>query len=132
MGLDDEMVRMLVAYGSVVRVRQGWYALPHADPDAIRACRFGGRLACASALRFHGEPVEDDGVLHIEMPANAVGRALEGGRHSVRAHWPRHPSGGNRAVVDADAAWRQWERCVHGNHRRLARGGRIEGGEIER
>lgn len=111
MGLDDETVRLLVAQDRLVRVRQAWYALPDADVDAVRACGIGGRLACASALRFHGEHVDDDGVLHVELPANAVRRGLEDGGAFVRVHQPRRPSSGNRAVVDLDAARRQWERC---------------------
>lgn len=111
MGLDDQMVRIIVSYGGLLRVRQAWYALPDTHVDVVRACQVGGRLACASALRFHGEGVADDGVLHIEMPANAVARVPESGWANVRVHWPRHPSTGNRAVIDAEAAWRQWERC---------------------
>ncbi|MCP2369245.1 hypothetical protein BCL57_003431 [Agromyces flavus] len=111
MGLDDQMVRILVAYGDLIRVRQAWYALPGTQIDAMQACRIGGRLACASALRFHGEPIADDGVLHVEMPANATARELERGLGTVRLHWSRHPSAGNRAVVDVRAARRQWERC---------------------
>ena len=115
MGLDDEIVRIFVAYGKLRRVRQAWYALPDADAEAVRACEIGGRLACASALRFHGEPIGDDGVLHVEMPANAVARMPEGGWAGVKLHWPRHPSPGNRAVVVAEAAWRQWARCGRAN-----------------
>ncbi|WP_423190861.1 type IV toxin-antitoxin system AbiEi family antitoxin domain-containing protein [Agromyces ramosus] len=111
MGLDDEAVRNLVAHGRLIRVRQAWYALPGTDLDAMRACSIGGRLACASALRFHGDPVEDAGILHVELPANATARRLEGDWEHVRLHQPRHPSGGNRAVVDPSAARRQWERC---------------------
>jgi hypothetical protein len=115
MGLDDRTVRIVVAYGKLRRVRQAWYALPDADPDVVRACQIGGRLACRNALRFHGESVADDGILHVEMPANALSREPEGGWASVRLHWPRHPSPGNRAVVDAESAWRQWARCGRAN-----------------
>ena len=109
---DDELLRIMVRGGRrLIRVRQAWYALPDADPDAVRACRMGGRLACASALRFHGVPVDDDGILHVEMPANAVVRVSEGERATVRLHWPRRPSSGDRAAVDLEAACRQWRRC---------------------
>ena len=111
MGLDDKTIRIFVAHGGLLRVRQAWYALPDTHVDAVRACEIGGRLACASALRFHGVPVADDGVLHVEMPANAMARVPDCGSGSVRVHWRRYPSTGNRAVVDVDAAWRQWERC---------------------
>jgi hypothetical protein len=111
MGLDDQTVRIFVAYGRLLRVRQAWYALPDTHADAVRACRVGGRLACASALRFHGVAVADDGVLHVELSANAVARMPNQGWGTVRVHWTRLPSAGNRAVVDAEAARRQWERC---------------------
>ena len=111
MGLDDETVRVLVARDRLVRVRQAWYALPDADADAVRACAIGGRLACASALRLHGEPVDNNGILHVEVPANGMAREPRGGWGSVKVHWTRRPSRGNRAVVDLDAARRQWERC---------------------
>lgn len=121
MGLDDQTVRILVAHGRLIRVRQAWFALPGTHADAVRACRLGGRLACASALRLHGEPVADDGLLHVEMPANALAREPEQGWESVRLHWPRHPSPGNRATVDAGAARRQWERCGEQGHAASAR-----------
>ena len=111
MGLDDEALRILVAHGRLIRVRQAWYALPDTHADAIRACSIGGRVACASALSFHGEPVDDHGILHVEMPANGVVREPLGWLGSVKVHWPRRPSSGNRAVVDLEAARRQWERC---------------------
>ncbi|GAA1801731.1 hypothetical protein GCM10009749_07290 [Agromyces neolithicus] len=111
MGLDDQAVRIFTANGGLIRVRQAWYALPDTHAAAVRACEFGGRLACASALRFHGQLGEDDGVLHIEIPANSMARVPQSACGSVNVHWSRHPSAGNRAVVDAAAAWRQWERC---------------------
>ena len=111
MGLDDQTVRILVAHGRLIRVRQAWYALPETDTDVLRACSLGGRLACASALRFHGEVVDDAGVLHVELPANAVARRPGGDWDHARLHQPRNPSSGNRAVVDLCAARRQWARC---------------------
>ena len=117
MGLDDQTVRIFVAHGGLLRVRQASYALPGTNVDAVRACEIGGRLACASALRFHGEPVADDGVLHIEMPANGVAREPGHWEGRVRLHWPPHPSTGNRAVVDAEVAWHQWKRCGLAGHR---------------
>lgn len=111
-GLDDEMVRVLVGGGRLMRVRQAWYALPGTDSHAVRACRMGGRLACASALRFHGVAVGDDGALHVELPANGAVRWFEGGwEHVVRVHQPRRASPGDRAAIAVATARRQWERC---------------------
>jgi very-short-patch-repair endonuclease len=43
-----------IAAGRIVRVRQGWYALP-GTPDAhLRAWRVGGRLSCSIGAREHG------------------------------------------------------------------------------
>lgn len=43
-----------VAAGRIVRVRQGWYALP-GTPDAhLRAWRVGGRLTCSIGAQAHG------------------------------------------------------------------------------
>ncbi|GAA1059832.1 hypothetical protein GCM10009573_12580 [Agromyces bracchium] len=122
-GLDDETVRLLVGYRSLIRVRQAWYALPDTDADVLRACRIGGRLACASALRFHGEPVDDDGILHVELPVNASARLPADGREHVMVHQPRSASGGDRGVVELEAARRQWARCRHGT---VARGDSLE------
>ncbi|GAA1056520.1 hypothetical protein GCM10009571_15930 [Agromyces luteolus] len=110
-GLDDETLRLLVGRQRLLRVRQAWYALPGTDNDAVRACRIGGRLACASALRFHGEHLRDDGVLHVELPANGSARRLDGGVERIRLHQPRRPSSGDRAAVDVMTARLQWERC---------------------
>ncbi len=112
LGLDDMDIRISTWYGTLVRVRRGWYAQPHADPAAVEACRLGGRLACVSALKYHGEEVADDGRLHIEVPANAVPRPETVGNDAVRVHWARHPSPGDQAAVDAVAAHRQAGRCA--------------------
>ncbi len=111
MGVDDEFVRILVARGGLIRVRQAWYALPATHLDVQRACRAGGRLACVSALRFLGEEVEGDGLLHIEIAANALARRPDPESGQVRVHQPRRPSRGDRAVVAIDVARNQWEQC---------------------
>jgi len=111
-GLDDEMIRISVRYGALIRLRHGWYALPQLDREAALACVLGGRLACRSALRHLGlGGAETDGRLHIEVPGNAVSRVPVELRAAVRVHWARNASGGDRASVDAQAALRQAERC---------------------
>lgn len=111
MGLSDVDIRLFAGYGSLIRVRRGWYASPDADPLVVEACRFGGRLACVSALAFRGELVNHAGRLHIELPANAIVRVPDDQRARVRMHWARHPSPGDRAAVGVEAARRQALAC---------------------
>ncbi len=114
MGLTDVDIRMFAGYGSLVRVRRGWYATPDTHPDVVEACRLGGRLACRSALELNGEAHDDDSDddrLHIEGPANSVSRLAPDERDRVRVHWARRPSSGSRGVVSAEAARRQAVAC---------------------
>ena len=111
-GLSDVDIRMFVSYGSLVRVRVGWYVTPGAAAEVREAVRLGGRLACLSALLLGGAPVRDDGRLHIEIPAHAVRRPGAGDASAVRVHWTRRPSPGDRAAVDAASAWRVARTCV--------------------
>jgi very-short-patch-repair endonuclease len=53
-GFDDSDVRKEVRFGSLIRLRAGWYAIPTADPAVMHAVRMGGALGCVSALRWHG------------------------------------------------------------------------------
>lgn len=115
-GLDDVDIRMQTcSYGSLIRVRQGWYALRSTPSAVVEACRLGGRVACVSALRLHrGEPVDEsaDGVwLHIEVPGNSRLRIPEEERDRIRVHWARVRSAGSLGVVDVEAAQRQAARC---------------------
>jgi hypothetical protein len=111
-GLSDVDIRMFGSYGLLARVRVGWYVTPDVDPAVREAVRLGGRLACVSALRNRGAPVHHDGRLHIELPAHAVPRPGAADRSSVRVHWTRHPSPGDRASVDVPSAWRVARTCV--------------------
>lgn len=111
MGLSDGDIRLFAGYGILIRVRRGWYASPQADPLVVEACRFGGRLACISALSFRGASCTHDGRLHIELPSNAIVRVPETERNRVRMHWARHPSPGDRAAVGVEAAQRQALTC---------------------
>lgn len=111
MDLTDVDIRMFAGYGLLVRARRGWYVSPDADPAVVEAVKLGGRLACISALRLRGAPVESDGRVHIEIPGNAVVRAAARDAGRVRVHWTRHPSPGDHALVATSAAWRQARAC---------------------
>jgi len=66
-GLARQQIDQLVGAGRLLRVRRGWYALPSADPDVLRAVRAGGALTCVSALRHYGVWVPSTRDLHIRM-----------------------------------------------------------------
>lgn len=66
-GLTRPQIDQLVAVGRLVRVRRGWYALPSANPDVVRAVRVGGAVTCLSALAQHGVWVPPTPDLHVRM-----------------------------------------------------------------
>lgn len=65
-GLDRRMLRAELATGSIVRVRQGVFALPTTEPDVLTAAAHGGALTCRRALRLHDVWVlDDDPEVHV-------------------------------------------------------------------
>ncbi|MGV8882727.1 MAG: type IV toxin-antitoxin system AbiEi family antitoxin domain-containing protein [Rhodoglobus sp.] len=56
--------------GRIIRVRRGWYALPDAPRDLVRAVRVGGSLTAVSAAIALGLWTLDDGLLHVSVPHN--------------------------------------------------------------
>lgn len=108
-GRDDiEVARM---HGKIIRVRKALWALPDVSPDIVRAMRLGGRLACVSALAFHGADVTPSRVLHIEVLPNTSGsKAAAARRAGAVLHWSRHPLG-HRMAVDTHTAWQQYDSC---------------------
>ena len=111
LGLGDIDIRLYASYGTLRRVRRGWYILPDTDETVAEACRWGGRLTCLSALALYGDDVEDDGRLHIELRRSDVLRVPAELRDRVRVHWTRRPSAGGRALVSRAAARRQALAC---------------------
>lgn len=56
----------------LIRVREGFYALPSADPMLLQAVRIGGRLGCVSALGAHGVWVAPHQFAHVALAPNAA------------------------------------------------------------
>lgn len=71
--------------GELIRVREGVYALPSADPAVRRAAAHGGALACVSALRSYGVWVLDAPGLHVWLGSG--GRAHPHPDCACTAHW---------------------------------------------
>ena len=107
LGDDDEWIRMGRNYGRWIHIRQGWWALAGTPEVLLRAWRAGGRLACVSALAFHGIVLDVSDELHIEVPAVSKGARQPG----LRVHWSRRQDNGDRRAVSVEIAMRQAARC---------------------
>lgn len=46
--------------GAIIRVRQGVYGIPSANPAVLTAARHGGEVACGAALKAHGVWILED------------------------------------------------------------------------
>lgn len=128
-GVDPTTLEIYRDCGSLQAVRQGWHCHPSV-PDVVRlAWRFGGPLACISALAFHealaaGTPVSAAQIgerLHVCVRDNAVGSpspALLARRWGVPEplepilHWSSLDAvSGDRRAVSRAVALRQADRC---------------------
>lgn len=58
--------------GDIYRVRNGWFSLPTAAPDLVRASRIGGRLSCTSLLKSKELWMMPDDRLHVTVAENAA------------------------------------------------------------
>ena len=70
-GVGERRRSALLRSGDLVRIRNGWFATPNADPEQVRAVRLGGRLTCASVLRQVGLWMMPDSRLHVSVRENA-------------------------------------------------------------
>jgi hypothetical protein len=122
-GVERWELDIAVMYGRVLRVRKGLWARPELSRLAVDAQRGGGRLACVSALVYHGviEPVP--GRLHVSAPAWAASWRPGRPRADVIRHWNRTEHPGDRMAVAAEDAWAQFALCreVAGRDVRLRR-----------
>ncbi len=106
-GYEDETIRISRNYGALISVRQGWWALPGTPEVLMQAWRAGGRLACVSALAYHGVALELGDQLHVEVAAASKG-ALRSGVH---VHWSSSQCNGDRRAVSVEVALKQARRC---------------------
>ncbi len=60
-GVDPTMLELYRDYGSLQAVRQGWHCHPDVSSLNRLAWRFGGPLACVSALEFYAGSGDRDG-----------------------------------------------------------------------
>ena len=72
LGWSGRTLTREVHRGSIVRIRQGWYACDDDDEPWIRAWRVGGQLTCVSGAAAHGLWTRESSQLHVGVPANAA------------------------------------------------------------
>ncbi len=111
-------VRAAVSRRALIRVRQGWYALPDTHPDLLQSVRVGGRLSCLSGLRLHGVWQYPTNLLHVAVPENACRlrqprdktRRLDAAA-GVRTHWRDHEASGSRLLLSPSECLSDLIRC---------------------
>jgi very-short-patch-repair endonuclease len=90
--------------GSIVRVRQGWFAITGIDPPLLEAVRVGGRLTGLSALEVQGFWSYPTADLHVAVhPHDArlrtrldkTRRLSEAARPATCVHWRRTSRAGS-------------------------------------
>lgn len=57
--------------GRLLRVRTGWFALPHLHPTLVRIARVGGPATCVTGLQLHGAWVVPVPELHVRVAEHA-------------------------------------------------------------
>lgn len=124
-GVERQLLDIAVMYGTIVRIKRGLWALPSVRPEAIAAHRAGGRLACVSALAYHGVIDDPPGGIHISAPAWVSKWHSPRMDPAVVRHWSRRRIAGDRFAVSVAEAWAQFALCraVAGRDVRLRRTG---------
>lgn len=128
-GMLPTEIAVARSYGTLQALRQGWHC-EFVLPDVFRtAWRFGGPLACISALSMHegrargcaDADIPFDEPLHVAVPRNSVGSppaellAERWGipvSHRPVLHWGTADAlSGDRRAVSAETARQQALRC---------------------
>lgn len=116
-GCSSRQLSRLVAIGELVRVRQGWYALPDLERTLQGAARVGGILGCVSAARAHGLAVRPSERMHISV-RHASARLRSPNDHRVRlaraealTHWTIRPQGAARLIQSVPESLRAMALC---------------------
>ena len=109
--VDMDFFYIAAYHGKVLRVRKGLWARPDLDPVVLEAQLAGGRLACVSALAYHGVIAQVPGPVHVSAPHGVL--KWHPGRRSAPAvrHWSRRRVAGDRFAVAVDEAWAQFGLC---------------------
>lgn len=71
MGWTGRALAAAVHRGTIVRVRQGWYASAFEPAGNLAAWRVGGRLTCVSGAAFFGLSTRSTGGIHVAVSPTA-------------------------------------------------------------
>lgn len=98
-GVTDQALRRARSKGHLVTPRQGWVALPDADPARVGAVERGVILSCVTVAEQRGLWMPEKLPLHVSAPPHAARIDVPSG---VVVHWaapvvPRDPD----SVVDS-------------------------------
>lgn len=111
LGYTDRNIGATLDAKRIFRVRHGWYSVPDAPPEAIRAVRVGGRLTGTSAFAAYGLRVPHRPLtVAVRVTAsrlrNDIDRRVRLGRSArIRVLWIDNPTlGGNRWRVSLEDA----------------------------
>lgn len=126
LGVPSSSLTTSVRHGLLFRPMQGWYALPDADPDLIKAVRLGGCLACVSAAGYHGLATPPGNPLHVWVRPSASRLRTPTDKHvrfgpavhkNATLHW-NHLGGMSRhtLVLPLHLALRQVAECMPLDH----------------
>lgn len=85
-GASQHMLRRLKEAGVITTIRQGWVALPDADPQLRGAAARGVVLTCVTAAKRHGLWVPEKSPLHVAAPAHAARIEVPS---KVVVHWSK-------------------------------------------
>jgi very-short-patch-repair endonuclease len=118
LGSTRSALARAVGAGSILRVRQGWYALPDEQESRLQACRVGGRVTCSSGAQEWGLWTRQRmPPLHVAVRPNASRlrdqhdhRVRRAGRPGPTVHWVEH-SRGTAFVSDPLSCLLDMTRC---------------------
>ena len=109
-----------VREGTVVRVRQGWYATTETPEMYLQVARVGGRVTCATAAAVIGLWVRPLPGLHVAVPPQAsrlrarVDHRERLAHHpdaSITVHWTEQHSSSNRHIASVRQILRDMAMC---------------------
>lgn len=92
-GMPRRTIEQAVSTRALIRPRNGWVAVPDADPLLVAAARAGVVVSCLTQAERLGLWVLADGAVHVAAPPHRhIGEVRDG----TRVHWfrplvPRHP-----------------------------------------
>ena len=108
-GISRSKLYESVAAGNLIRLRRGWYALPHAPADIALAVRQGVRLTCISAAEHHGLWTPPHTGLHV-FGVHGRTRGLSASIVHPQPHLRRWPD--NEPIASLDLALLHAGHCL--------------------